>query len=285
MPNQIFEMQLSDTPDYLLREISGVIHSLSTPLIKIVQKNKTKEKLVLIGSGTFVTIQGIYGILTAHHVAEQLELGCSLGIVLIPGEHRNTTNFQYLEIVNIARGLIDSEGPDLAFIILPDAKVSEIKPYKHFHNLDTDLDRMLNTPLDTHNGIWFICGVLDERTKEETSHKGFGQITSLEGTCSAVGVDRLYKQGNFDYIEIDVEYDKGFDIPKTFGGISGGGLWQVTIKKHPNEKLEPVSYFLSGVAFYQSDIKGSKRFIKCHSRKSIYKNVYDKICEAYPKHK
>ncbi len=257
MSNQMFEMPLSDTPEYLIREISGVIHSLSTPLIKITHENETKEKAIPIGSGTYVTLQGVYGILTAHHVAEQLELGCHLGLVLIPGEHRNTTDFQYLRIVNIARGFIDADGPDLSFIVLPNAKASELKPYKHFHNLEVDLDIMLNKPPDTHGGIWFICGLLDERTKEETSSKGFDQIMSLEGTCSAVGVDRLYTHGDFDYIEADVEYDKGFDVPKTFGGISGGGLWQVTIKKCPNDKFEPQNYFLSGVAFYQSDIKES----------------------------
>ena len=213
-------------------------------------------------------------------MTQQLELGCSLGIVLVPGEHRNITEFQHLKIIDIAKGSIDSEGPDLSFIVLPYTKVSEIKPYKNFYDLTVDKDRMLNKPPDVHGGIWLLCGTVGERTKEETSSKGFGKIMSFEGLCAIVGVDRLYRQDDFDYIEADVEYGKGLDVPNTFGGVSGGSLWQVPVKKNDGGKLETVSYFLSGVAFYESEIKETKRFIKCHGRESIYQHAYHKIISA-----
>lgn len=243
MSNQVFETSLSKIPEYLIREIAGVIHSYSTPLIRIIRKGGKKEDGVLIGSGTFINIQGVYGILTAHHVAHQLEFGSFLGIILIPDEHRNVTNFQYLKTVDIAKGLNDADGPDLSFIMLPSIKVSEVKPYKHFIDLAVDREIMLDKPPAIHGGIWFLCGTIGEKTKEERSSRGFGPVLALEGMCAAVGVDRIYREDGFDYIEADVEYDKGLDIPSTFGGMSGGGLWQVTIKKYDDERLEPDKYF------------------------------------------
>ncbi len=281
MPNQVFEMNLSEIPESLIKEIAGVIHSYSTPLIKITQKDEKNENGLLIGSGTFINIQGVCGILTAHHVAHQLEFGCLLGLILIPNEHRNVTNIQYLKIVDIAKGSNDADGPDLSFIQLPSTKVSEIKPYKHFIDLAVDREIMLDKPPEIHGGIWFLCGTLGEKTKEEKSSRGVGPVLALEGMCAAVGVDRFYTQDGFDYIEADIAYDIELDIPNTFGGMSGGGLWQVPIKKYNDGKLESVRYFLSGVAFYQSEIRESKRFIKCHGRESLYKNVYNKIIESH----
>jgi len=277
MSDQVFEMNLSEIPEYLIAEIAGVIHSFSTALIKIKSNDRENEHPILIGSGTFVTIQGVQGILTAYHVAHQLEFGCLLGLILFSNEHRHTIEFQHLEIINIAKGTNDSDGPDLSFIVLPSKKVSEIKPYKHFIDLAVDREIMLNNPPEVHGGIWFLCGAVGEKTREEKSSRGLGQVLSLEGTCSAVGADRFYTQDGFDYIESDVEYGKGINLPDTFGGMSGGGLWQVTVKKYSSGRFEPVGYFLSGVAFYQSEIRDSKRFIKCHGRESLYKNIYSKV--------
>lgn len=277
MSDQVFEMNLSDIPEYLIAEIAGVINSYSTALIKIKTNDIKNERPILIGSGTFVTIQGIQGILTAHHVAHQLEFGCLLGLILISNEHRHIIEFQHLEIIDIAKGTNDSDGPDLSFIVLPLKKVSEIKPYKHFIDLATDREVILYDPPEVHGGIWFLCGALDEKTRVGKSSRGSSPVLSLEGTCSPIGVHRFYTKDGFDYIEADVEYDKGLNLPSTFGGMSGGSLWQVTITKNSDGKFETGRYFLSGVAFYQSEIKASKRFIKCHGRESLYKNVYSKV--------
>lgn len=66
-------------------------------------------------------------------------------------------------------------------------------------------------------------------------------------------------------------------LPKNFGGISGGGLWQILLKDSSVDKFEPTCYILSGLAFYQSELKANKRLIRCHGRQSIYKNVYEFI--------
>jgi hypothetical protein len=57
--------------------------------------------------------------------------------------------------------------------------------------------------------------------------------------------------------------------------VSGGGLWQVLLRKSQEGKLEVSDYILSGVAFYQSPLMEGSRSIRCHGRQSIYKNVID----------
>jgi hypothetical protein len=135
MSGKELEISLSEIPSSLYELTTNVIHSYSTGLIKITRQDQQQEYATLIGSGTFVSIQGVYGILTAHHVSELLERGCSLGLILVPGKHRLTIDYQFLQTVEIARGAVESEGPDLSFILLPVSKASAIKPYKHFYNL------------------------------------------------------------------------------------------------------------------------------------------------------
>jgi hypothetical protein len=283
MPEQKLEISISQIPESLYKRTSDVVNSFSTGLIQIAHRNQGQVNATLMGSGTFVSIQGSYGILTAHHVTELLENGDSLGLILIPNAHRIIIDFQYFQVIKIVRGSVESEGPDLSFISLPVSKASEIKPYKTFYNLSADREMMLKDPPDVRDGIWYICGIPNERTSDAGPELGFEEVISFEGICGATGVDREYSYGGYDYIEVGVEYAQGLDVPHTFGGVSGGGLWQVPFRKLPDGTFEPVNYYLSGVIFYQSDLIDGKRFIRCHGRKSIYFNAYEKIINAFPR--
>jgi hypothetical protein len=63
--------------------------------------------------------------------------------------------------------------------------------------------------------------------------------------------------------------------PREFGGVSGSGLWRVSIGRYDDGTFtwdeKPV---LEGVAFYQNerdDQTGGA--IRCHGRRSIYDNL------------
>ena len=62
-----------------------------------------------------------------------------------------------------------------------------------------------------------------------------------------------------------------------FGGVSGGGLWQVIIAKNEAGKVILKELILSGVAFYQTQNINNRRVIVCHGRRSVYKKVYDEV--------
>lgn len=269
----------SDLPESLFARSSDVLHSFSTGLIKIPENKFGQDELVLIGSGTFVKIEGEYGILTAHHVTENLDRNSKLGFFVKPEgeEHRIDIRTQFIEVVEIDRGVEDSEGPDLSFIVLPFAKASEIKPYKQFFDLTFHREGILKNPLRPNSGIWFFCGVPNIDTKEEDSERGFEKITTFSSYCGAGMANRIYSSGGYDYVEMDIEYKKESQTPLNFGGISGGGLWFVPIDFGSGKEPEASDHILVGVVFYQSARINDMRFVKSHGLVSVYEKAYNFI--------
>jgi len=265
---------IASLPGELLFEVQSVIHGFSTALIMVTTGSDGKESARLIGSGTFISISGRVGILTAAHVTDLLRGSYSLGLTLTERVHKYTMESEYLEVMRIAKGLVDSEGPDLAFIALPPAKLGTIQASKTFHNLDRNHQRMLDAPPDFDMGVWALCGVPDVETTEEIPEKGFESLKGFRGYCGFGGIRSTYAAGEYDYCDFEVKHDSSPNIPTSFGGFSGGGLWQIPLLKLPEGKISPKEYILSGVAFYQTERAGLYRSVKCHGRKSIYDVFY-----------
>jgi hypothetical protein len=276
-------LQIKDIPQNLLAEISNIIHSYSTNLIKISSDRHGEEIMASVGSGTFITIGDVAGILTAEHVIDLLENFSfngptkSLGLPILPYEHKFVIEYKLIKLHRIAKGKIDSEGPDLAFIRIPQTILGRIKSYKSFFDIQQLRTNMLSFPPKPDLGIWAICGAPDIETKNEKPTKCFSEIKGFRSYCFFGNISRIYEKGNYDYLEIKVNYDSDNEIPKSFGGISGGGVWQIPLIKMGNLEMKPQDYILSGVTFYQTKRSGKFRSIRCHAQKSIYKVVYDAI--------
>jgi len=270
-------IRVKDLPIELIAQISRVLHLYSTALIKITSTPLEGEKASLIGSGTLISVDDVYGILTAQHVVDLIDKSCKLGMILIEGVHRFDVEEEHLLIIEIAKPKAQEYGPDLAFICLPISKVAEMKAYKSFLDLSVDREELLSATPDLHDGVWFLCGVPDEWTMPDQSEKGFEKISSFSGLCGAGGVTDEYDIEGYDYIDALIEYVDETTLPKSFGGISGGGLWQVILKESSDKKLEPDRYLFYGVPFYQSSIVERKRQIRCHSRNSVYQTAYSLI--------
>jgi len=114
-------------PKELIHDLSNIIHRYSTGLVKVTKGQDGKEDARLVGSGTFVYSSNTYGILTAAHVTDLLKGEFSLGLTLKEQEHKYAIDSANLIILRIAKGNIDSEGPDLAFIQLPTSEIPTIK--------------------------------------------------------------------------------------------------------------------------------------------------------------
>ncbi len=279
MSNQEEWCPITALPRKLLDDVSQLIFGFSTGLFKVTTSPSEKKSPLLIGSGTFVCISNTFGILTAAHVVDLLRRPYSLGLILGTKVHRYTINSDYLEVIRIAKGQVDSEGPDLGFIVLPSSELGTIKAKKSFYNLDIKSDRMLTTPPEFEKGIWALCGVPDAMTVVGPSIKGFGLIKGFQMECGVGSIGHTYTVGEYDYCDFKVKYDTSPNIPQSFGGVSGGGLWQIPLRKSSEQTIEPIEYILSGVAFYQTERTGLYRSIKCHGRKSIYDMAYSFITE------
>jgi hypothetical protein len=98
----------------------------------------------------------------------------------------------------------------------------------------------------------------------------------IKGLSVFGSIDAAWIDNEYDYLEFPVRYNESIDVPESFGGCSGGGLWQVRLilKDGTITHERPI---LSGVAFYQTDLVDNQRTILCHGRVSIYRHVIDAL--------
>lgn len=275
------EYLVKDLPDSFLRQATLQIQSFTTILIRIYVDELGKDLVepTQIGSGTFVYINGLYGILTAQHVSKCLSGDYCLGLMIgrEEEEQRFSIEKSFLAIGVVGKPLDDREqefGPDLSFIaILDSRKVEAIKTFKSFLNLSRDKDEMLTNPLPLNSGVWFACGAPNLSKFYEPSSNNLGKIESYILHCGVGGVQRDYNLFNYDYLEMDIDLIAQANIPPRLSGMSGGGIWQVTFLINEEGVFIPQRYLFSGVLFYEIY---EPRFIRGHGRKSIYKILFEK---------
>jgi hypothetical protein len=273
-------MQSASEEQQLIYEIGSQIDWYSTAILRLSTDPDDRQPDHQVGSGTFVSVEGRYGILTAHHVAAQLLGHCSLGLILMQEVHRFAIEENHFVIWELAVPSPPSTEPDLAFIEVFGPDIGSIKARKQFWPLSTVRQKMLDNAPALNSGVWFVWGVPAEDTTSEPAEKGYSQIRGLHSQCSATHASREDQAGEHDYIEIEVEYGKEFHVPQSFGGYSGGGIWQVFLKTSETGRFLPAEFILSGVAFYQTEISDQKRYLRCHGRRSIYGYVYDRLKRA-----
>ncbi len=223
---------MSDVPDRLISQIADRLHTYSTVLLRLWIDDKGDRLGKPIGSGTFVSIGGTNGVFTAHHVADNLSDPHTLGLsVAREGEeHAMSVDRNSFKIVVVAKPQIEEYGPDLAFITLTDWKdVSTIRASKAIHPLDPDRDELLRSPPPLDAGIWFFCGAPEQKTVEEESERGFREIISFQNLCLAGGPSTTCERGPYDYYDLDADEDA--KIPTNYKGMSGVGLWKVTLSR------------------------------------------------------
>lgn len=269
---------MKELTDAFLKGIADRLHLHSTVLLKLWLDDNRNQDGRPIGSGTFVSVGDTYGIVTAHHVAELLAepFALGLGIAREGEEHAMRVERHSLQIEEVAIPEIEEYGPDLAFITLLDGNdVATVKASKLFHALDRDRDELLSRPPPDDAGVWFYCGTPEERTVAEDSEKGFLGLLTFQDLCLAGGPSVSCERGNYDYFDLDS--DKDNEGPSSYSGMSGGGLWQVTISQSEEGSPTPGRYLFSGVSFYQGSRSDGTRFMRCHGRKSVYEHVFEAV--------
>lgn len=280
-------LSMSEIPRNLIENVSKDISDFVIGFVKLREiksehENTSEEDAELGGSGTLVQIEETSGILTAHHVLQNLPKTGEIGLIIAtrfpPLLHRMTLQSKYLRRVEIPRGPHESEGPDLGLLILPPSDVRKLKPLKSFYNLSLRRNRMIGAPPRCDEGLWFLGGFAGELTSDEPPERGCPRVKTFRGMAGCIdGVKQEYKAGDFDYIDFEVQYGDIHEPPKSFGGFSGGGLWQVPLIRNEDYTLQPKELLLSGVAFYQSGRKDDRRLIKCHGRQSVYGQVINAV--------
>jgi hypothetical protein len=257
------ELPLAELPDSVFEAATRELANFNVGFLRV---ENTPQGLdaVLLGSGTLVSIGAIRAVLTAHHVVSILPTTGRLGLILGPTLQQNTVDTQGLTYLKIARGTIDSDGPDLGAIVFAPSIASSIAAQKTFYNLQLRRNQMLSTPPDLHDGFWFVNGFIDEMTVKERGRDGYELIKGFYNLSGAGGPEETTMVDEHDYFAFPVSYDRQSWTPKSFGGMSGGGLWQVPLMRDAEGKIRHKTPLLSGIVFYQEVTTETSCNIKCH---------------------
>lgn len=269
-----------DVSQDLLNSISNSVYPFVVGLI---------HRDDLVGSGTLVRIGDRQGILTAHHVIHvpnfDFRAGSqdSLGlIVLRERAHRFEIplGVGVITVIDIAKPTVEELGPDLAFI--------EINPSHHLHQLDASRDFFnlrFNREAGLHRQIgekdlMVTSGFYHEGQTTETNQDGFSVVKSFQGFAGFTSIENRTEHANYDLCDVGVDYSLEGDLPRSFGGLSGGGLWHIVLTKDDKTGKIDSSPMLAGVIFYQEQISETRKILRCHFTKSLYRHAIDAIVQT-----
>jgi len=273
----IEKIQIKDLPDELIGRIQNDIEPYEVILL---DPSVTEEQVPFLASGTLIQIDDKYCILTARHVTDELKKLKQIGLNLVTFVHNDTIETSLLRFVELDCPNQVITDPDLAVIILPKTKSGTIG-IKNFWNLTNHKQSVLSKPIDWNNGLFFLCGTIGERAKIENSLGEFSKILNCDCEFMYTGVEKYYLEKEFDYLKLSVSHRKRNDLPNSFLGASGGGIWATQLFRMDDGRINYSNPLLVGMA-YEEDVKanGSRSIIAGitgYGWRSIYEQVLSKV--------
>jgi hypothetical protein len=205
------------------------------------------DKPAAKGSGVLIRHGDLHGILTCAHVDQFLRtLKQPVGLVrLNRGLAQQFGALDMGDVFSYAAGEEpwDKGDDDISFIHLPPNLVGNIEKDCVF--LDADRNFTRAEPEDKGSLIpaFSVFGLVEKFTGGTTRQDGMA-TTMLKGVLTS-GVPR-----DFGALNITLEcFEQNIpDLPESFGGTSGGGLWRVYTRKGEDGSFEAVHHRLMGIA-------------------------------------
>jgi len=274
----IEKTQIKDLPD----ELTGRIQKEIQPYEVILLDPDIKEgEIPALASGTLVQMEDQHFILTAKHVSDELSKLDEMGLNLGTDEHRFTIDTSGLRVVDVeeqGQGVTDI---DLALIKLPHSQIGRVSVTKTFWDLSKHKEPVLSQPLDWNNALFLLCGTIGEWAEIENSEGQFSKILNCRCEFMPTGVRKYNCKGRFDYLNLGVSYRNRTDLPESFRGASGGGIWGTQLRRTQDGGIAYSSPILVGMAFKQDErINGSRSVITGitgYGPRTIYEQAAGKI--------
>jgi hypothetical protein len=270
---------VADVPRELNEEVGRRIADYSVGLVRLSAANGGDAQLG--GSGTLIKVGERHAILTAGHVVDYLWEATEFGVVIprVQSGQRHRLAFQtgLLEKIVMPRvkNLPESLPPDIALIILPSSQASDIAASKSFWDLSRTKDDLLSNPPHWNLGFWALSGFAGEWTFEHPPEHSWDRIMAFKGRIFP-GFAEPLANCNCDAWEFTITRSPEYDGPGSFGGYSGGGLWQILLKGS-KDAIRLKGIILSGVAYHQSGFQDNRNVIRCNGRDYIYGFAVDAL--------
>ncbi len=254
--------------------ILDAMHFASDCSVALVGYSENNTPLLdVIASGTLISIQDRFGVLTAKHVWEMFKDHKDVHKI-----HFSILGYRHFigEPKEFINPLVPDPKIDICFLELSPNLVSTIKAYRMFYPIKQE-----NVPTidKIKDNLWLTVGFPAEMKSDEKK-----VVIPLRYFTNLVDYNSI--ENGYDEIELIVDYEdsnKG-KIPLTFGGMSGGGIWNFKI--YYNDDTGETKYFtgksvaeklLVGVNYWETPIENGKRRVKGIGFASIYQNLFDAV--------
>jgi hypothetical protein len=134
---------------------------------------------------------------------------------------------------------------------------------------------LATNPPKTDKALWAIVGMVGERSTI-THHPQQRMATAdIQAKAFFAGGCELEERGGYDYVTARAKTSLP-DVPTSFKGVSGGGLWQVDLSmKKSTGVLEAGRYHFRGVAFWEEPQPPNEIAIRCHGPRSIFEKAWE----------
>lgn len=264
------ELLCSNKPSALGDKIARELSDYTVAFI-----TSKKGELLPAGSGTLVSFRDSYYVLTAAHVwlgREGKDDGLSRADrILIPLKENQPTRVSITpdEIVPFASPIPpgwNEWGPDVIMLRLPRERIgSFLAVGRSFYNLSKKREKNLDC-VETK----FLMGAPSERGNFTPAGGYFAEVQAmlfneLTGIYVTLRSSHALRR-EFDYIDLKVNNTLP-GVAKHFGGVSGGGLWNVYIHR----SVDGLDSFkvLIGVAYWAESIDEDGLMVRCHGPQTI----------------
>jgi len=268
MPITFFDN--SKLPQRLYDKISDEIFKYS---ISIVGLRENNDDIIggLLGSGTLVKYKNKKGILTAKHVvnSDAFKKSVYIGFNYESHAHSPKVFREYLAIDKPR-----DNNADFAFINLPITDLGWIEAKREFWNLEKYFKKVLECKY-INDGLWIVSGAIDEYTEEEINEDRYKKVYRIKCFAWPSEFEKEFEWEEHDEIDVFIEYLTDGHLPSSFGGTSGGSLWQVPLSLKGNTIFKIKDLLFTGIPYYQEVINKNKIRIKCEGRKSIYRSLIE----------
>ncbi|WP_157450002.1 hypothetical protein [Bradyrhizobium sp. ARR65] len=247
----IREINLSTTSS-MPHDISDAILShISNFAVGLVIREPGRGSKVL-GSGVLVSIEGRRGILTCGHVAEAYEKLTEIGLIrfVAVGQQKRVLRLADAQTIIVQSSDAFSESKevlDLAFTALSAEVASSIEAQGVFLNIEKNRAKMEAMTLAEGKHVDAMLGLIAEFS-DKPFIEGREFISPMRG---ALHTGHICAQENGLLTVKAMPYNL-HELPRSFGGMSGGGLWRVYFAGDEKES-RIVATVLCGIASWQID--------------------------------
>ena len=166
-------------------------------------------------------------------------------------------------------------GPDLALLRIPPALVPRISAHKSVLDLSQQRQAFLTDPLALDSGVWALTGMSAAVSEVRARPEERTYEADVKGRAFFTGIAGTQEKDGWDFLDVGADMSLA-DVPPSFGGVSGAGLWQtpLSMSKETGQISWTGKKRFIGVAYWQSPVRDGRRVIRCHGPRSLFQRAW-----------